>query len=89
MLKKILAALILAPVMAFASASSPVTFQQGVHYDVVAEKATAQPEVLEFFSFYCPHCKAFEPFAQNLNKNLPKGISLTKYHVDFFACCSS
>jgi protein dithiol oxidoreductase (disulfide-forming) len=83
MLKKILAALIFAPIMAFASASSPVTFQQGVHYDVVAEKATAQPEVLEFFSFYCPHCKAFEPFAQNLNKNLPKGISLTKYHVDF------
>lgn len=83
MLKKLLAALVFAPVMAFASAAAPVQFQEGVHYDVIAEKATAKPEVLEFFSFYCGHCKAFEPFAQNLNKNLPKGVSLTKYHVDF------
>lgn len=83
MLKKLLAALVFAPVMAFASAAAPVQYQQGVHYDVVAEKATTKPEVLEFFSFYCPHCKAFEPFAQALNKNLPKGVSLTKHHVDF------
>ena len=83
MLKKLLAALVFAPVMAFASAAAPVQFQEGVHYDVVAEKATTKPEVLEFFSFYCPHCKAFEPFAQVLNKSLPKGVSLTKHHVDF------
>ncbi|KOO59748.1 protein-disulfide isomerase [Rheinheimera sp. KL1] len=83
MLKQLLAALAFAPVLAFASAASPVSFQEGVHYEVVAEKATAKPEVLEFFSFYCPHCKAFEPFAQNLNKSLPKGVSLTKHHVDF------
>jgi thiol:disulfide interchange protein DsbA len=83
MLKKLLAALLFAPVIAFASAASPVQYQQGVHYEVVAEKATETPEVLEFFSFYCGHCKAFEPFAQALNKNLPTGISLTKHHVDF------
>lgn len=83
MLKNVLVALVFAPLMALASASSPVQFQEGVHYDVVAEQATVKPEVLEFFSFYCPHCKAFEPFAQVLDKNLPTGISLKKYHVDF------
>ncbi len=83
MLKSLLVALVFAPLMALASAASPVQFQEGVHYDVVAEQATAKPEVLEFFSFYCPHCKAFEPFAQALDKNLPTGISLKKYHVDF------
>lgn len=83
MLKKLLVALVFAPVMAFASASSPVQYQEGVHYDVIAEKSSPAPEVLEFFSFYCGHCKAFEPFAQSLNKNLPTGISLTKHHVDF------
>lgn len=88
MLKRLLAAFIFAPVFAFASAAAPVQFQEGVHYDVVAEKATDKPEVLEFFSFYCPHCKAFEPFAQNLNKNLPKGVGLTKYHVDFLQAAS-
>lgn len=88
MLKKLLLALVLAPVMAFASAAAPVQYQEGVHYDVVAEKATTKPEVLEFFSFYCGHCKAFEPFAQTLNKNLPKGVSLTKYHVDFLRAAS-
>lgn len=83
MLRKLLAALLFAPVLVLASAASPVQFQQGVHYDVIAEKATAEPQVLEFFSFYCGHCKAFEPFAQALDKNLPAGISLTKHHVDF------
>lgn len=88
MLKRLLAALVLAPVMAFASAASPVQYQEGVHYDVVAEKATTKPEVLEFFSFYCPHCKAFEPFAQALNKSLPQGVALTKNHVDFLRVAS-
>ncbi|RVT47516.1 thiol:disulfide interchange protein DsbA/DsbL [Rheinheimera sediminis] len=83
MLKTLLFALLFAPLAAFASAAAPVQYQQGVHYDVVAEKATEVPEVLEFFSFYCPHCKAFEPFAQTLDKNLPSGVKLTKHHVDF------
>jgi len=88
MLKKLLLALVLVPAMAFASAAAPVQFQQGVHYDVVAEKVTAKPEVLEFFSFYCGHCKAFEPYAQALDKSLPKGVKLTKNHVDFLQAAS-
>lgn len=88
MLKKLLVAFVFAPVMAFAATTSTVQYQEGVHYDVVAETATTKPEVVEFFSFYCPHCKAFEPFAQALEKNLPDGQKLIKNHVDFLRAAS-
>lgn len=88
MLKKLLLALVFSPFVAWASSAAPTQFQQGVHYDVVAEKKTDKPEVLEFFSFYCGHCKAFEPFAQALDKNLPEGVKLTKSHVDFLRAAS-
>lgn len=58
-------------------------FVAGTHYEVVAEKATAKPEVKEFFSFYCGHCFRFEPIANQLASQLPKGVTLEKVHVDF------
>lgn len=30
-------------------------FEEGVHYEVIAEQATAKPEVAEYFSYFCPH----------------------------------
>lgn len=59
MLKQLLAALAFVPVLAFASAASAVSFQEGVHYEVVAEKATAKPEVLEFFFLLLPTLQSF------------------------------
>lgn len=58
-------------------------FIEGTHYEVVAEKATAKAEVKEFFSFYCGHCFRFEPYANKLASELPKGVELEKVHVDF------
>ena len=45
-------------------------FKEGVNYDVVKQTGSAQPEVLEFFSYYCPHCAKFEPppFPMSLNE---------------------
>ncbi|MBU2279974.1 MAG: thiol:disulfide interchange protein DsbA/DsbL [Gammaproteobacteria bacterium] len=63
-------------------------FVAGEHYEVVAEKTTAKPEVKEFFSFFCGHCFAFEPFANKLSKNLPQGVELEKVHVDFLQAAS-
>ena len=34
--------------------------EEGKQYVQVGQTASAQPEVIEFFSFYCPHCYAFE-----------------------------
>lgn len=58
-------------------------FKEGQHYEVIKQTATAKPEVLEFFSYYCPHCNTFEPLISNLRKNLDKDVSFTKNHVDF------
>lgn len=65
------------------NADKAPAFVEGDHYEVVAETATATPEVKEFFSFYCGHCLNFEPLANKLAKQLPKGVELEKVHVDF------
>lgn len=72
------AAAVLLPLSAVAA-----DFQQGKHYDVIAEQKTAKPEVKEYFSFYCGGCYAFEPTVQELSKNLPEGTEFKKSHVDF------
>lgn len=71
-------AAVLLPLSAMAN-----NFQQGKHYDVIAEQKTAKPEVKEYFSFYCGGCYAFEPIVQSLAKNLPEGTEFKKFHVDF------
>lgn len=58
------------------------TYKEGVHYEVLPGKATATPEVVEFFSFYCGHCYKFEPMADALKSGL-KGAKLEKAHVEF------
>lgn len=79
---------LLAAVSLYACDANANKFVVGDHYEVVAEKATTKPEVKEFFSFYCGHCFAFEPFANKLSKNLPKGVELEKVHVDFMQVTS-
>lgn len=42
------------------------------------------PEVVEFFSFYCPPCYQFVdnyPVSKRLNHMLPEGVTVKKYHV--------
>lgn len=58
-------------------------FKEGTNYTVVSQVATAEPEVLEFFSFYCPHCYKFEPLIKNLQKELPSDVKVKKNHVNF------
>lgn len=58
-------------------------FKEGVNYDVVSQTGSAQPEVLEFFSYLCPHCAKFEPIAEDLKKSLPEGVPMKKNPVAF------
>ena len=74
----LLIGLILLPLCAQAS-----VFKEGVNYKVVKPMATTQPEVMEFFSYYCPHCYTFEPFMMDLNKSLGKNVKFEQNHVDF------
>lgn len=56
-------------------------FKEGVHYEVIADEATAEPEIKEFFSFYCVHCFRFEPIAKQMAAE--HGDAFEKAHVSF------
>lgn len=63
--------------------TNPGKFKEGTHYEVVKQTATAEPEVLEFFSFYCPHCFKFEPLMEQLKTALGEDVKIKKNHVNF------
>lgn len=81
-MKKLLSVLVVALLLPLA-VSANTKFQQGKHYEVIADKATEKGEVKEYFSFFCGGCFAFEPVAQQLAKDLPDNIEFKKVHVDF------
>ncbi len=58
-------------------------FKEGEHYEVVKATATAKPEILEFFSYFCPHCYHFEPVVADLKKSLPQGVEFKRNPVSF------
>ena len=47
-------------------------FEEGTHYIVVAEKKTSTPELSEYFSYYCPTCRAYEPYLDGFKKVMPE-----------------
>ncbi|EEF15972.1 thiol:disulfide interchange protein dsbA precursor [Actinobacillus minor 202] len=66
-----------------ALAADPV---EGKEYISVRQAPSAQKEVLEFFSFYCPHCYDFEltyKIPSQIKAKLPEGAKLVQYHVNF------
>ena len=82
-MKKIFLALI-GMVMAFSA--SAAQFSNGTQYVTLDKPAAGEPQVLEFFSFYCPHCYQFEQVwhvSDNIRKNLPEGVKYAKYHAEF------
>ncbi|MCL2892013.1 thiol:disulfide interchange protein DsbA [Brenneria tiliae] len=71
-------------VLAFSA--SAADFSNGKQYVELDKPATQEPQVLEFFSFYCPHCYQFSEvyhIPQTVEKALPAGTKMTRYHVDF------
>jgi len=82
-MKKIFLALV-GMVMAFSV--SAAQFSDGAQYVTLDKTVANEPQVLEFFSFYCPHCYQFEQVwhvSDSICKNLPKDVKYTKYHVEF------
>ena len=69
--------------MVASAATAQARFVEGQHYRVIAEEASPQREVLEFFSFWCPHCFNFEPLVDQMKKRLDADVDFTKVHVNF------
>nr|WP_113869776.1 thiol:disulfide interchange protein DsbA [Brenneria salicis]NMN93314.1 thiol:disulfide interchange protein DsbA [Brenneria salicis ATCC 15712 = DSM 30166]RBP56954.1 thiol:disulfide interchange protein DsbA [Brenneria salicis ATCC 15712 = DSM 30166]RLM27341.1 protein disulfide oxidoreductase DsbA [Brenneria salicis ATCC 15712 = DSM 30166] len=66
--------------------ASAAEFSNGKQFVELDKPATQEPQVLEFFSFYCPHCYQFAQvyhIPEAVKKALPEGTKMTRYHVDF------
>jgi thiol:disulfide interchange protein DsbA len=87
-MKKILLLLSLAILIPL-QACAQEKWREGTHYKVIAEKATEKKEVLEFFSFWCPHCFSFEPIVKNMKTKLADDVEFKKVHVNFMGFTSS
>lgn len=61
----------------------PAPWQENIHYAVLEHAPSENPQILEFFSFWCPHCHSFEPIVKALKQNLDSTTSFSKVHVDF------
>jgi len=62
----------------------------GKDYQVLDQRALVEApagkvEVVEFFSYMCPHCNAFEPTFAAWSKKLPKDVIVRRVPVHFLA----
>lgn len=68
---------------------APVEGQQYVRLQTPAPVALPSPdkkiEVVEFFSYACPHCYAFEPLIEAWSKRLPPDVYFQQVPVGFSA----
>ncbi|WP_339721380.1 DsbA family protein [uncultured Paraglaciecola sp.] len=62
---------------------------ENTHYKVISDKANEIKEVMEFFSFWCPHCFNFEPIIEDLKSKLPADVEFKKIHVNFMGFTSA
>ena len=63
-------------------------WREGTHYNVIAKEVTEKKEVMEFFSFWCPHCFNFEPLVKNIKTKLADDVEFKKIHVNFMGFTS-
>ena len=72
-------------VPAAAQGSAPVEGKDFTKVDT-PQPTNAPPgkvEVLEFFSYACPHCSAFEPILETWERQLPADVTLRRVPVAF------
>ncbi|WMY96695.1 MAG: DsbA family protein [Arsenophonus sp.] len=65
---------------------SAMHYKEGIEFVKINKSIKDAPTVLEFFSFYCPHCYEFD-YIHNISKkvkeNLPQNTVMERYHVNF------
>ncbi|WP_185960730.1 thiol:disulfide interchange protein DsbA/DsbL [Aliidiomarina halalkaliphila] len=66
--------------VASATQASSERFQEGVHYNVISDQKSRNPEIIDFFSLYCNACYQFASFSDSLKDEF--GDAFRKYHVN-------
>lgn len=56
---------------------------QALEKPALVEAPTGKVEVVEFFSYMCPHCNVFEPTLSAWTKKLPKEVAFRRAPVHF------
>ena len=79
---------LLMPLFALSMTACAEQYTEGKQYTKVNDTITTKAEVREYFSFYCPHCLRFEPFMEQVKKDLPEGVKFERNHVDFLRAAS-
>lgn len=80
--KMIKAILILgASVLPMVGMATPLAYVEGVHYKPTAQRIATKDEkvieVIELFSYSCPHCFNLDPQVQKWEKTLPENVSFS------------
>ena len=80
------ATVVLFGVFAFA-ATATAQYQDGTHYEVIdrpdVEDRDGTIEIVEVFSYMCPHCGNFQPYVEPWAKKLPEGATFRRVPVSF------
>lgn len=62
-------------------------FEEGVHYERISGPDVADSdgtiEVVEVFSYMCPHCKNFQPYVGPWHEDLPENVEFSGVPVSF------
>ncbi len=84
---KITSFLLIIPFLFVPHLGFAMKFDEGIEYRVIQKNSKPfsddNQQVLEFFGYFCPHCKTFSPVLKNWEKSLPKNITFTQLHVPF------
>ncbi len=88
-MKKFALLLVMALLIPLQACAADNKWKEGTHYTVLDEPATDSPEILEFFSYWCPHCYQFEPLVKDIKEKVGEDTKFNKIHVNFMGFTST
>lgn len=67
--------------LAQATMAMPLAYVEGTHYNPTAQRIATKDEnvveVIELFSYSCPHCFRLDPIVEEWKKTLPENVTFT------------
>ncbi|MDH5357876.1 MAG: thiol:disulfide interchange protein DsbA/DsbL, partial [Gammaproteobacteria bacterium] len=76
-----MALIVVASLLPVISNAMPLAFVDGVHYKATTQKLATSDEnvveVIELFSYSCPHCFRLDPQVMEWKKTLPENVKFT------------
>jgi len=84
---RLMAAIVCAIALGLAASVSAQPFEEGTHFERIdgpdVADADGEIEVVEFFSYMCPHCYTFEPYVEPWHDELGEDVEFRRVPVIF------